>query len=76
MLQLRDGAKTERALPANRPPPPLAWYTVTVATSNVRGAGTDSDVSVAFEGDAGASGKVPLRGGTAAFGRGARDKFR
>jgi hypothetical protein len=52
------------------------WYKVAVVTSDMRGAGTDADVSMTLIGTEGSSQRVQLPSNPELFERGNRDEFR
>eukprot|EP00798_Chlamydomonas_sp_ICE-L_P013676 gene13676-19564_t len=73
--RIGDG-KTERILPVGTELGQMIWYTFTVVTSELRGAGTDSDVSVALHGDLGDTPSTILPSRPEHFERGTTDVFR
>jgi hypothetical protein len=52
------------------------WYSITLVTSDLRGAGTDADVHVQLVGAAGSSERTVLASTPEQFERGSRDTFR
>ncbi|KAG1662011.1 hypothetical protein FOA52_009500 [Chlamydomonas sp. UWO 241] len=73
--RLGDG-RTERTLTASNDLGRMAYYTFSVSTSDIRGAGTDADVYVALHGDMGDSLTVMLPSQPEHFERGQTDEFR
>lgn len=73
---LEDGM-TQRTLAATdrNPEEAVEDYKVEVVTSNIRGAGTDSNIWLVIHGVAGSSSRKGLRGPLEAFGRGCHDTF-
>jgi hypothetical protein len=69
-----DGCRLE-LLPGQQPPGGLVSYEVRVATSDVRGAGTDADISITLYGDRGDSGPLALASSANDFERGRTDTF-
>jgi hypothetical protein len=69
-----DGCRLE-LLPGQPPPGGLVSYEVRVATSDLRGAGTDADVSITLFGDRGDSGPLALASSANDFERGRTDTF-
>ena len=70
------GGVLVRRLPAAREMAGKAWYSISLVTSDVKGAGTDADVHVALVGAAGSSNRITLPSKPEHFERGQRDTFR
>eukprot|EP00775_Hariotina_reticulata_P013433 gene13433-13561_t len=73
--RLGDGT-TARKLYASSCLSAKVWYKVAVVTSDLRGAGTDADVSLTLVGAEGTSQRVQLPSNPELFERGSRDEFR
>ncbi|GMH36686.1 hypothetical protein BSKO_04559 [Bryopsis sp. KO-2023] len=73
----RGGGISTRTLCATKQDPrdKIATYEIVVATSDIRGAGTDANVFVHFLGELGESGEMKLPAHPESFERGSIDKF-
>ena len=65
----------ERRLPASLELSRVTYYTFNIATSDIRGAGTDADVHVALHGDQGDTPTTLLPSRPEHFERGLTDTF-